>query len=182
VIRGYLTIIVVLGIVSSLVGGMLSPAPSGSSSKPKTNLVAPRGGAAADQDGGYRSSQTENESDGSVQLERETDGHFYADVRINGATVNTLVDTGATGIALSREDARKAGLPISIGMPEVVGEGADGDIRGEFVTLDTISLGGKSAERMDAVVLNAGEQSLLGQSFLSKFDSVEIRGDTMVLR
>ena len=48
--------------------------------------------------------------------------------------------------------------------------------------LDRVELGGKSAEQMPAAVLNAGEQSLLGQSFLSKFDSVEIRGDTMVLR
>jgi aspartyl protease family protein len=182
VIRGYLTLIVVLGAVSSLVGGMMSPAPSGRSPEPRTHPVPPRGGAPADDGGGYRSSQTEDESDGSVQLEREADGHFYADVRINGATVHTLVDTGATGIALSREDARKAGLPTSIGMPEVVGRGADGDVRGEFVTLDTISLGAKSVEGLGAIVLNSGEQSLLGQSFLSEFDSVEIRGDTMVLR
>jgi aspartyl protease family protein len=182
VIRGYLATIVVLGVVSSLLGGMMSPAPSGSGPKPKTHVVEPRDGAAADDGADYRSSQTEHESDGSVRLERETDGHFYADVRINGATVHTLVDTGATGIALSREDARKAGLPTSIGMPDVVGQGADGEVRGEFVTLDTVSLGGKSVKGLDAVVLNRGEQSLLGQTFLSEFETVEIRGDTMVLR
>jgi clan AA aspartic protease (TIGR02281 family) len=75
-----------------------------------------------------------------------------------------------------------AGLATSIGMPGVVGRGADGDVHGEIVMLDRVELGGKSAEQMPAAVLNAGEQSLLGQSFLSKFDSVEIRGDTMVLR
>jgi aspartyl protease family protein len=67
-------------------------------------------------------------------------------------------------------------------MPNVIGRGADGDVRGEFVTLDSVSLGGKTVTGMGAMVLNSGEQSLLGQTFLSKFESVEMRGDTMVLR
>ena len=122
-------------------------------------------------------------SDGStVELQRDSDGHFYADVQINGTPVRMLVDTGATGIALSRDDARSAGIATSIGMNDVVGEGADGSVHGEFVTVDRVTMGGKSASALEAVVLNNGQQSLLGQSFLSKFDSVEIRGDTMVLK
>ncbi len=117
-----------------------------------------------------------------VILEREADGHFYADAKINGQTIRMLVDTGATAIALSREDARRAGVGISIGMPMVVGQGAGGDVHGELVTLQRVSLGGAAAEEMSAVVLDGGEMSLLGQSFLSKFDSVEIRGDRMVLK
>ena len=93
-----------------------------------------------------------------------------------------LVDTGASGIALSRSDAQRAGLAVSAGMFNVVGEGADGDVHGEYATLDRVSLGATTAEKVPAVVLDAGEQSLLGQSFLSKFESVEISGDTMVLR
>ena len=119
--------------------------------------------------------------DGSVELNRHSDGHFYADVQVNGATLHMLVDTGATDIALSRDDARNAGLAVSIGMPEVVGKGADGDVRGEFATLDRVTLGDKTVEGLPAVVLNSGQQSLLGQSFLSKFESVEIQGDKMVL-
>lgn len=125
---------------------------------------------------------SQSESDGAVELERNDDGHFYADVQINGADVHALVDTGASGIALSRDDARKAGIATSIGMNDVIGRGADGDVRGEVVTIDRISLGSASAEHMNAIVLNSGEQSLLGQQFLAKFNSVEIRGDTMVLR
>ena len=93
-----------------------------------------------------------------------------------------LVDTGATGIALSREDARKAGIATSIGMNDVVGEGADGSVHGEYVTIDRMSLGGKTVEQMHAIVLNRGEQSLLGQEFLARFASVEMHGDTMTLR
>src|SRR4029453_12758841 len=50
-------------------------------------------------------------------LKREWDGHFYPDTQINGTTIRMLVDTGATGIALSRDDARRAGIGIPIGMP-----------------------------------------------------------------
>ena len=93
-----------------------------------------------------------------------------------------LVDTGATEIALSREDARNAGIATSIGMNDVVGRGADGSVHGEVVTVDRMSLGNSKAEAMPAIVLNSGDQSLLGQSFLAKFASVEIHGDTMTLR
>jgi aspartyl protease family protein len=120
--------------------------------------------------------------DGAVEIQRSPDGHFYADVQINGAPVHALVDTGATGMALSRDDARSAGVATSIGMNDVVGEGADGDVRGEYVRLDRVSVGQKTVENVDAVVLNSGQLSLLGQSVLSKFDSVEIHGDTMVLK
>jgi aspartyl protease family protein len=120
--------------------------------------------------------------DGSVQLQRDPNGHFYADVQINGTPVHMLVDTGATEIALSREDARSAGIATSIGMNDVVGEGADGSVHGEYVAIDRMSLGQKNAENMHAVVLNSGGQSLLGQSFLKQFASVEIHGDTMTLR
>jgi aspartyl protease family protein len=119
---------------------------------------------------------------GAVELHRHPDGHFYADVEVNGSTLHMLVDTGATQIALSREDARSAGLPTSIGMNDVVGRGADGDVHGEITTLDRVSLGQKTVEGLPVVILNSGEQSLLGQSFLSKFGHVEIEGDKMLLQ
>ena len=117
-----------------------------------------------------------------VTLERNSDGHFYADVEINGSTVHMLVDTGAGGIALSREDARSAGIATSIGMNEVVGEGADGAVYGEQIRIDRMRLGVTTAEGVDAVVLNSGGMSLLGQDFLRRFQSVEIKDDQMILR
>ena len=119
---------------------------------------------------------------GTVELDRSPDGHFYADVEVNGQRIHFLVDTGASVIALSRDDARRAGLAPSISMPQVVGDGASGDVRGEIVTLDRVALGPNTATGLTAVVLDTGSQSLLGQSFLSKFASVEIRNDRMILR
>lgn len=117
-----------------------------------------------------------------VILHRQPDGHFYADVQINNSTVRMLVDTGASGIALTRDDARRAGIGISIGMPNAVGQGAGGEVKGEYVRLDRVSLGAESASAVQAIVLDGGGQSLLGQSFLGQFASVEIKGDKMVLR
>ena len=67
-------------------------------------------------------------------------------------------------------------------MNDVVGQGADGAVKGEQVTIERVSLGDKIVEGVPAIVLSSGGQSLLGQSFLSKFESVKIEGDKMVLR
>jgi aspartyl protease family protein len=117
-----------------------------------------------------------------VELQREADGHFYADVEINNMPIRILVDTGASGIALTRDDARRAGLSVSVGMFDVVGEGAGGDVKGEYAMLDTVRLGNETARQVPAIILDGGNQSLLGQSFLRQFDAVEIKGDRMILR
>jgi aspartyl protease family protein len=176
--RIYLICILLLGMFSCAIsrGGHRAP-----SARSAFDGFADSSGYASRAGTGERS-ESRIPAGGGVELERSSDGHFYADVEINGTRIHALVDTGATGVALSREDAHSAGVATSIGMNEVVGEGADGAVHGEVVTLDRIQLGEKSAEKMPAIVLNSGGQSLLGQQFLSKFDTVQIQGDKMVLR
>jgi aspartyl protease family protein len=126
--------------------------------------------------------QSTEPGSGTVTLERSFDGHFYADARVNGATVHFLVDTGATGIALAADDARRAGLAFDSSQAEVIGTGASGQVLGKFVRLNRVELGLKSVNDAPAVILAGGDRSLLGQSFLAEFGSVEIHNDTMVLR
>jgi len=174
--RTYLICIILLGMFGCIVSrGLSSPSSRGAGFEQRMKK-AQLGGSFGDD------AISTRPADGSVELERDSDGHFYADVEINGSKIHALVDTGASVIALSREDARSAGVATSIGMNEVVGQGADGVVHGEVVTLDRIQLGDKQAEKMSAIILNSGEQSLLGQEFLSKFESVQIKGDKMVLR
>jgi aspartyl protease family protein len=175
-LRLYAIVLFFAAAFAMMVGKTTSPAPAGRGGTIMTSS------ASASPSSASSGEESVNNLDGSVQLDRQADGHFYADVRINGNMVHMLVDTGASGIALSRDDARTAGLAPSIGMSDVVGEGADGAVRGEYVRLDRVELGPLSAESMDAVVLNGGQQSLLGQSFLSKFKSMQVEGDRMVLR
>lgn len=173
--RLYIIVIVVAGFLGSMLTGGGSRVSKGTA---RFEAQAERAVMSS------ASSPSDPSPDGgnAVELRRESDGHFYANVEINGTPIRALIDTGASGIALSREDARRAGIGISIGMPEVVGEGASGEVRGERVTLDRVTLGSETAENMGAVVLDSGELTLLGQSFLSHFDSVEIQGDNMILR
>ena len=131
---------------------------------------------------GDRSAQSSDPGSGTVTLERSFDGHFYADAQVNGATVHFLVDTGASGIALAADDARRAGLAYDSHQAEVIGSGASGEVLGQFVRLNRVELGLRSVNDTPAVILDGGDRSLLGQSFLSKFDSVEVHGNTMVLR
>jgi aspartyl protease family protein len=178
--RSYLFFIVALGMFSAIAGHR----PSGRSSVrevPQESLVGESESARIAELKAENAPQFSNQ-DGSIELQRQDDGHFYADVRVNGTYIHMLVDTGASAIALSREDAQSAGIATSIGMNDVIGEGADGAIHGEYAQLDRVELGPLSAERMPAAILNSGQQSLLGQSFLSKFASVQIEGDRMVLR
>lgn len=111
-------------------------------------------------------------------LERSEGGHFYANVEVNGHLVRFLIDTGATGVALTEESAERIGIPFSRGEYTTVGMGAGGPIRGKFVTLDKLSLDGKEARGLEGAILEGGDMNLLGQRFLGRF-SVEMRADTM---
>ena len=115
-------------------------------------------------------------------LEREANGHFYVDAKVNGELVHFIVDTGATGVALTEEDARRVGLAFSPSEFEYVGEGAAGPVRGKLVTIDTIEVDGKTVEDVSGAVLQGGDLSLLGQSYLSRMGEVQMRGEYMVLR
>lgn len=115
-------------------------------------------------------------------IERESNGHFYVNAKVNGELVRFVVDTGATGVALTEDDARRAGLQFSTRDFEHVGEGAAGPIRGTLVTIDSIDVDGKTVEDVSGAVLEGSQLSLLGQSYLSRMGEVQMRGDYMVLR
>ena len=114
------------------------------------------------------------------ELVRGPDGHFYADAQVNGAPIRFMVDTGATAVALTREDAQRAGLQL--GPERSVARGVGGLVEVIPVTIDRITIGGLEARHVRAAVVDDLDVSLLGQSFLSQVDSVEIRGDRMVMR
>lgn len=114
------------------------------------------------------------------QLQRGPDGHFYADAQINGTTIHFLVDTGASVVVLSRADAQRAGLHLPAERSLAMGVG--GPIEVIPVVLDRVAVGGIEARGVQAAVADELPVSLLGQSYLQRVGSVEIRGDTMVLR
>jgi aspartyl protease family protein len=116
----------------------------------------------------------------SQELTRSPDGHFYADAQVNGARIEFMVDTGATIVALTREDAQSAG--IALGSERAMVRGVGGAVEVIPVTVDRIAIGALEARNVQAAVVDDLGVSLLGQSFLSRVGSVEIRDDRMVLR
>lgn len=116
-------------------------------------------------------------------LRKERDGHFWATAYVNGAPVRFIVDTGASVIALTPKDARKAGLdPDALPRSAVVST-ANGKVRAGWTKLDEVRIGKVRVEGVDAVVIEEGlEHSLLGMSFLSQLDSWHVSPRTMSLK
>lgn len=117
-----------------------------------------------------------------IALERQRDGHFYADVAVDGITSRMMVDTGASVIALTGDDARAMGLYWDDSEVGPVAQGASGVVYGVNTRLAHVRLGNFEAEDVQAMIIPEGLGiSLLGQSFLSTVNSVEIADDQMVL-
>ena len=117
-----------------------------------------------------------------ISLERSADKHFYAEAEVNGQQIRFLVDTGASEIALTEADARKVGLTVDPEKYELVGHGASGMVRGQYVDLQSIDLGGIRESGAKAVIVQGANVSLLGQPFLENVDEIVIRKGQMLLR
>ncbi len=122
-------------------------------------------------------------SDQVIELRRLGDGHFHADLTVNGHPVRFIVDTGATQLVLSRDDAVAAGIDLD-GL-SYLGRAmtANGMIETATVRIDTLQFGDLVDRNVRASV-GRGDLgiSLLGMDYLNRFESIEIRGDRMLLR
>ena len=93
-----------------------------------------------------------------------------------------MVDTGATTVALTPEDAERVGIDVDPSNFEEVGRGVSGPVRGQRASIDSVEIGGKRVTDVRGAVIEGADISLLGQSYLSRLREVRISGDTMVLR
>jgi len=120
--------------------------------------------------------------DGRIEVIKAADGHFHLILNINGAPVDFLVDTGASQIVLTRGDAARVGLDLANLNFSGTALTANGPVRTAPVTLNRVQLEGITDNTVAASV-NAGamDGSLLGMSYLSRFESVEFRGDRLIL-
>ncbi len=114
-------------------------------------------------------------------LERADNGHFFTVADVNGEPIKFVVDTGATTVALTEDDARRAGITFDPGQFDVVGSGASGAVRGQQVLLKDVVLDGKRVSGIHALVLDGLTVSLLGQNYLRRYD-MSINGDRMTIK
>ena len=115
-------------------------------------------------------------------LARSGDGHFYAEVTVDAMRYRFLVDTGASVVALTGQDAADMGLQWSEAELQPIGRGANGMVYGVPAMIERMEVDGIEARNVQAAIIPEGlDISLLGQSFLSRIDRVAIEGDTMTL-
>jgi aspartyl protease family protein len=108
-------------------------------------------------------------------------GHVVLDAVVNGSPVRFLIDTGATFVVLTMEDAAAAGFARGDLVFNVKTSTANGVGRAAAVQLREVRLGQFSVYDVPAFVGDNLAVSLLGQSFLTRLDSYEMRDGALTL-
>lgn len=118
-----------------------------------------------------------------VTLYKGANGHFGARVEVNGTTIPMMVDTGASSMVLTFDDARKLGLdPDRLAFSATVMT-ANGRALAAPLTLKDVAIGPIHRQGVAALVTQQGslDQSLLGMSFLSTLASLQMQAEELKL-
>jgi aspartyl protease family protein len=108
-------------------------------------------------------------------------GHFILTAAVNGAPTRFVVDTGASLVALTLDDARAAGIGHSELSFNQLTQTANGRVHFAPVTLREVRIGQLSIENVPAAVIENLDQSLLGMSFLKRLKSFEMREGALTI-
>jgi aspartyl protease family protein len=115
-----------------------------------------------------------------IVLPADSRGHFMTQGTINGRTVNFMLDTGATSVALSAADAQRIGLDFSKGQLIRMNT-ANGVAQAYRLRLNSVRVGDVEVYDVEAVVSQQPmPYVLLGNSFINRF-SMRRDADQMVL-
>ena len=120
---------------------------------------------------------------GDVTLRASDAGHFETDAEINGRSVEVMVDTGATLVALTYEDAERAGIYLKSADFTHSVSTANGEAKIAPVEISSINIGGITVRNVSGAVSERGKlhRTLLGMSFLGRLSRVDMRAKTLVL-
>ncbi len=115
-----------------------------------------------------------------VTIAADTRGHFFTDATINDMTVRSVVDTGATRVVLSADEATRLGIDWQGGTRGIM-QTANGTTPAYLVKLAKVKVGAIELHEIDGVVVEHGPGvALLGMSFLNRLE-MKRDGDTMTL-
>ena len=117
---------------------------------------------------------------GTVTIARAEDGHFYADVEVNGVASRLMIDSGATETALSPDLANAAGIKPNARDYELV-DTAGGEVKALIGAAERVRLGPITADRLGVLIAPSFKDGVLGMNFLSQLKSWRVEGDMMVL-
>lgn len=122
-------------------------------------------------------------SDDELVISASADGHFYVDGRANGQRIRFMIDTGASGVAISPHDAARIGIDLSRLRFVQQFQTANGVGLGAPYRLDSLTIGTFEFADMP-VSINSAEMgmSLLGMAVLERLSSFEVRDGKLYLR
>jgi aspartyl protease family protein len=117
-----------------------------------------------------------------VRYQADPSGHFYVDAAVNGTSIRFLVDTGATFVALTRDDARAVGISDNDLDFSLTTSTANGQGHAAWTTLGTVRLEQMEVLEVRAMVMEQPMAvSLLGMSFLNKLQGYSIRDGVLTM-
>jgi aspartyl protease family protein len=121
---------------------------------------------------------------GYMILEGNQLGHFQAEVQVEGVSLKMLVDTGASAVALTAEDAERAGIHPFPNDYTVRMNTANGIALMARVELHQVSVGPITVRDVPALVMQPGASSvsLLGMTFLQRLSSFQVSDNRLVLK
>ncbi len=115
---------------------------------------------------------------------RDRSGSYTTVGSINGRTVEFLVDTGASAVALHASEARRLGIPYKLEGKRMMVNTANGRTPAYMITLDRVQVGDISLTQVGGFVIDSDSASmgktLLGMSFLNRV-RMEDQGSVLLL-
>jgi aspartyl protease family protein len=109
-------------------------------------------------------------------------GHFLTAGSINGKSVQFMIDTGATAVAMGAAEAKRMGIDYTAGKPVRMNT-ANGQALGYLLTLNSIRIGDVEVQNVEAIVAQqAMPYILLGNSFLTRFSMRRDNGQMVLER
>ncbi|MBT1158239.1 TIGR02281 family clan AA aspartic protease [Aminobacter anthyllidis] len=119
----------------------------------------------------------------SVTIDADMRGHFTASFKINGRSIDAMVDTGATLVAINVSTARKAGVKVAPADFTQKVNTANGAARAALARIDRLQIGRISVDDVPVVVLEdkALDGTLIGMSFLSRLKKYQVENGALLL-
>ncbi|NNC47966.1 MAG: TIGR02281 family clan AA aspartic protease [Sphingomonas sp.] len=116
-----------------------------------------------------------------LRVPKAIDGHFYLEADVNGATIEFMVDSGATVTTLGQSAAREAGLQIN-GQPNVIVQTANGTVGMYSTRARDFDVGPIERNNMRVHVAERDDLNVIGMNWLSSLDSWRVEGDWLILQ
>ena len=118
--------------------------------------------------------------DGSVQIAKSNNGHYMVTANVNNVPIYFLIDTGATDVSLTMNDAKKIGIDTSNLVFNQATNTANGINYAAQIVISSIKIGNIEISRIKGNVIREGlDTSLLGMSFLNKLTSYSFQNDIL---